>query len=145
MNLEPSVITRLVKTEDLNHHRTLFAGRAASWLVEASFLAAARATGEPGRVVCLQLHGMLFLQPARLGDILEMRSRIAHLGEKSITVSTQCWRDGKAKPLLSMFATFVMLGADDRAVAHGLTLDDAYIAANREIYDQATELRSRRV
>ena len=31
---------RLVKSEDLNHHGTLFAGRSAEWFVEAGFIAA---------------------------------------------------------------------------------------------------------
>ena len=35
------IIHHLVKGEDLNHHRTLFAGRGAEWLVEAGFIAAA--------------------------------------------------------------------------------------------------------
>ena len=31
----------LIKSEDLNHHRSLFAGRSAEWFVEAGFIAAA--------------------------------------------------------------------------------------------------------
>jgi len=141
MRLDASILTRLVKSEDLNHHRTLFAGRAASWLVEASFLAAARLTGEPARVVCLQVHGMLFRRPARAGDILEIRSRVAHLGTKSITVHTECRRDGDELALVSTFATFVVLGDDDRAVPHGLVLSDAYVAEHRAICDAAAALR----
>lgn len=144
MKLEPSVLTRLVKSEDLNHHRTLFAGRAASWLVEASFLAAARLVGEPARVVCLQVHGMLFTRPARAGDILEIRSRVAHLGSKSITVHTECRRDGDADALVSTFATFVVLGEHERAVPHGLVLSEAYIAANQPICAAAAALRATR-
>ena len=33
--------SRLVKSEDLNHHGTLFAGRTAEWFVEAGFVSAA--------------------------------------------------------------------------------------------------------
>ena len=33
--------THLVKSEDLNHHGTLFAARTASWFVESAFIAAA--------------------------------------------------------------------------------------------------------
>ena len=32
--------SHLVKQEDLNHHGTLFAARAAAWFVEAAFVAA---------------------------------------------------------------------------------------------------------
>ncbi|MEL7655970.1 MAG: acyl-CoA thioesterase, partial [Bacillota bacterium] len=38
-------ISHLVKSEDLNHHGTLFAGRSAEWLVEAAFVAAASQHG----------------------------------------------------------------------------------------------------
>jgi acyl-CoA hydrolase len=31
---------RLVKSEDLNHHGTLYAGRSAEWFVESGFIAA---------------------------------------------------------------------------------------------------------
>jgi len=41
MNMETLTIYHLVKSEDLNHHGTLFAGRGAEWLVEAGFIAAA--------------------------------------------------------------------------------------------------------
>ena len=40
MKMETLTIHHLVKGEDLNHHRTLYAGRGAEWLVEAGFIAA---------------------------------------------------------------------------------------------------------
>ena len=42
MGIQALSIYHLVKSEDLNHHRTLFAGRGAEWLVEAGFIAAAK-------------------------------------------------------------------------------------------------------
>jgi len=42
---------RLVKSEDLNHHGTLFAGRSAEWFVEAGFIAAASVL-PPKNIVC---------------------------------------------------------------------------------------------
>jgi len=41
MNMETLTIYHLIKSEDLNHHGTLFAGRGAEWMVEAGFVAAA--------------------------------------------------------------------------------------------------------
>ena len=35
---ENMVTMRLVKSEDLNHHGTLFAGRTAEWFVESGFI-----------------------------------------------------------------------------------------------------------
>ncbi len=56
---------RLIKSEDLNHHGTLFAGRMAEWFVEGSFVAAAIAVGNPDHIVCLKVHGMRFNIPAK--------------------------------------------------------------------------------
>ena len=46
---------RLVKSEDLNHHGTLFAGRSAEWFVEAGFVAASSLLN-PKYLICLKIH-----------------------------------------------------------------------------------------
>ena len=38
--IKPYTTYRLIKSEDLNHHGTLFAGRSAEWFVESGFIAA---------------------------------------------------------------------------------------------------------
>ena len=53
---------RLVKSEDLNHHGTLFAGRSAEWFVEAGFIAAASVL-PPKNIVCVKIHGLTFTKP----------------------------------------------------------------------------------
>ena len=62
MNMEELTIYHLVKSEDLNHHGTLFAGRGAEWLVEAGFIAAANLL-PPQFILCLKIHGMEFTRP----------------------------------------------------------------------------------
>lgn len=50
---------------------------------------------------------MLFRRPVRAGDMLEIRSRVAHLGTKNITVHTECKRrKGEDLALVSTFVTF---------------------------------------
>ncbi|MDP4267148.1 MAG: acyl-CoA thioesterase, partial [Bacteroidota bacterium] len=56
---KPIYTTRLVKSEDLNHHGTLFAGRTAEWFVECGFISAAELVGAE-QIVCLKIHGMYF-------------------------------------------------------------------------------------
>ena len=51
-----------MKSEDLNHHGTLFAGKTAMWFVESGFIAVASLT-HPENIVCLNIHGMLFKKP----------------------------------------------------------------------------------
>ncbi len=59
--MKEHIISHLVKSEDLNHHGTLFAGRSAEWLVESGFVAAAAEHGRPQDVVCKTFTG-LFLR-----------------------------------------------------------------------------------
>ena len=59
MNIKTYVIHRHVKGQDLNHHGTLFAGRGAEWFVEAGLIAAASLTS-PEKVVCMNIHGIVF-------------------------------------------------------------------------------------
>ena len=72
MALEALKTCRLIKSEDLNHHGTLFAGRCAEWFVESGFIAVA-AKLDPRTVVCLKIHGMEFLHPVTLGSVLTFR------------------------------------------------------------------------
>jgi len=52
--LKETIISHLVKPEDLQHHGTLFAGRMAEWLVETCFIAASRFVGRPKDIVCVK-------------------------------------------------------------------------------------------
>lgn len=112
--------TRLVKSEDLNHHGTLYAGKTALWFVEAGFIAAAKAT-KPENVVCLKIHGMHFQKPAKIGDILDIRSRVVHLGNTSISCFVQIRRERDW--LVDGYLTFIHVDADGKPVPHGLTLE----------------------
>lgn len=52
--------THLVKSEDLNHHGTLFAARMASWFVDAAFARAAECMKTCDQVFCpLQSFGAM--------------------------------------------------------------------------------------
>ena len=76
---------RLVKSEDLNHHGTLFAGRTAEWFVESGFVSAASLI-HPKHIVCLKIHGMYFTKPVRPGQILKFSSKIFPLSKFSLFV-----------------------------------------------------------
>jgi acyl-CoA hydrolase len=137
-----SVILRLVKPEDLNHHGTLFAGQMAKWLVEAGLITASRLGGKPEDVVCVRLNGMTFKKPVNNGDLIEIKSKIAYLGSTSITVSSQVFRKQDIAPLVSSMATFVTVDKGNRPYQHGFKLSEEYIAKNRDIYQEAIKIRS---
>jgi len=139
--LKETVISHLVKPEDLQHHGTLFAGRMAEWLVETCFIAACRFTGRPEDVVCIQVHGISFKSPIHNGDIVEIKARVAYVGTTSITVHGQAFTaHGKIPSVLGM-ATFATVDKGGKPYAHGLSLPEEYIAQNSEIYEAALKLR----
>jgi acyl-CoA hydrolase len=76
----------LVKSSDLNHHGTLFAGRMAEWFVESCFACAATEAGDPKSVVCLKIHGLQFRKPIRSGSVISIDARLVRAGTTSMTV-----------------------------------------------------------
>lgn len=115
---------RLIKSEDLNHHGTLFAGRMAEWFVEGGFVAAAIAVGNPDQIVCLKVHGMRFNIPAQKGDILQINSKVVHVGNTSLTVHIQCLSNKTGKILVEGFVTFVNVDGEGKKMPHGLVLEN---------------------
>ena len=141
MSPRMTVISHLIKPEDLQHHGTLFAGQMAKWLVEACFVAAARLVGKPEDVVCVQIHGMGFAKPAQNGDIIEIRAKVALTGTTSITVAGEAYLNEEPEPSVSGMATFVTVDSQGIPYKHGVSLSGEYIAQNRASYDEARRLR----
>lgn len=115
---------RLVKSEDLNHHGTLFAGRMAEWFVEGGFVAAALTVGNPDQIVCLKVHGMRFNIPAKKGDILKITARVVDAGRTSLTVFNQTYSTNTGQLLVEGFITFVNVDGDGNKMPHGLVLEN---------------------
>lgn len=139
--LKETVISHLVKPEDLQHHGTLFAGRMAEWFVETCFIAACRLIGKPEDVLCVQIHGMSFGTPVNNGDIVEIKARIAFLGTTSITVHGQASTNKSKITSVSGMVTFVTVDSQGEPYEHGSRLPEEYIAQNRKIYDEAVRIR----
>ena len=142
--MKDSVISHLIRPEDLQHHGTLFAGQMAKWLVEACFVAASRLIGRPEDIVCVQIHGINFTEPVHNGDIIEIRGRVAFTGATSITVYGEASINEEEEPRVTGMATFVTVDKTGAPYKHGAVLSDDYIARNREIYDQALEARKQK-
>ncbi len=118
-------ISHLVKSEDLNHHGTLFAGRSTEWLVEAAFIAAAAEHGRPQDVLCVNVHGFTFKKPVQKGEILTLHSRIARVGNTSITVHVKAVSEIQKTSHVSGFLTFVCLEPDTKMKKnHGIVMDE---------------------
>ncbi len=124
----PRVITtRLVKSVDLNHHGTLFAGRMAEWLVEVGFLTARQALAcDPRNIVCVRLHGMNFTRSAENGATVLLEGRVAYVGRSSITIFVQCFTlaslTNQRTLITEGFTTFTQI-VEGKAVPHGLEVE----------------------
>ena len=116
------VIHRHVKGQDMNHHRTLFAGRSAEWFVEAGFIAAAGLTS-PERVVCANIHGMVFSKPVQSGDILRFESRVVFAGRSRLVSYVRVVFDRNEELGLDGFLTFVHVDEQGRPLPHGIVID----------------------
>ncbi len=138
--------SHLVKSIDLNHHGTLFAGRMAEWLVETGFMTARAALGcPPENIVCVRLNGMDFREPVHAGDTLVLEGRTVMTGRSSITVfvNATVLRGGEAHPTgTEGFATFVHI-VDSKGAPHGVTLDPPESAEAQKLAAVAESMRQR--
>lgn len=133
--------TRLVKSEDLNHHGTLFAGRTAEWFVESGFIAAASLL-DPKNIVCLKVHGMFFTKPAWPGDILSFASKIVYAGRTSLVAHVEVKKPNNEAAFVSGFITFIHVNEQTKPAAHHLTImPKTYEDIN--LFRQAQELKSK--
>ena len=115
----------LVKSEDLNHHGTLFAARTAAWFVESAFAAAAAEHGDSSTVLCRNIHGMLFSIPVQKGDIICFSARVSRTGRTSLTVNIQVYSELSRTEQVNGFITFVTVDKETGLPSpHGIVLDD---------------------
>lgn len=135
------ICTHLVKSEDLNHHGTLYAGRMADWFVEGSFIAAARLTGEPRSIVCAKLHGLKFGKPATKGDIVQLSTRVVYAGTTSMTVYGKVVKNDEDEILVDGFVTFVYVDENGKKKPHNLTLGEPANEEDARLREVAKNLR----
>lgn len=141
-NLTRTTVSHLVRSSDLNHHGTLFAGRMAEWVVEAAFIGAQRALDvDPSYLVCLKIHGLIFTRGAGNGDIVELRTRAAYAGLTSITMYTEAFTPSRSeRPALDGFLTFVHV-RDGESAPHGLEIAQPRDGEALQLWMRAERLR----
>jgi acyl-CoA hydrolase len=120
--LEPYSINtyHLVKSEDLNHHGTLYAGRGAEWFVEAGFIAAACLT-KPENVLCLNIHGMVFKSPVRKGEVVRFEGKIINTGNSRLVSFVQALRGEET--ILRGFITFIHVDVQGKPKPHHIKIE----------------------
>src|SRR5512133_1997981 len=113
MDVETVITHHLVKSEDLNHHGTLYAGRSAEWFVEAGFIAAARIK-QPQNIVCLKIHGMTFSRPVKCGEIVTFNSKVIYAGTTSLVAFVDVTANNEQ--VVRGFITFIHVADDSKPV-----------------------------
>jgi acyl-CoA hydrolase len=132
-----SMIQHLVKSEDLNHHRTLYAGRTAEWFVETGFVAAANLL-PPQQIVCLKIHGMEFLHPVHPGEIACFEGQIVYAGRSSL-IAYVCMKV-KDRQIVEGFITFINVDESGNAMPHGIVIEPQ-TPEDQELYQRAKQLK----
>jgi len=116
----PFMVHHLVKSEDLNHHQTLYAGRGAEWVVEAGFVAAANLLS-PTNIVCVKIHGLEFSRPVRAGEIARILSKIILAGRSKLVAFIKV--NVGEQEVVRGFITFVNVDAQGHAQPHGIVIN----------------------
>mgnify|MGYP000883097484 FL=1 len=122
MKLRTHIVNHLVRSEDLNHHGTLFAGKTAMWVVESGFIAAASLT-HPEHIVCLNIHGMLFKKPIRNGEVVRFESRVVLAGKTRLVSYVKVVNNADDDFLLDGFISFIHVDRQGRPVPHGIVIE----------------------
>jgi acyl-CoA thioesterase YciA len=87
--------------EDLNSAGTIFGGKLVSWIDEGTAIYAS-CQMNARRIVTVKISELIFNQPAKLGDMLEIWCKAVRLGRSSLTIAVLVTRrsfsDDPAKP-----------------------------------------------
>lgn len=74
---ETITTNHLVRSEDLNHHNTLYAGRAADWFIEDGYIAVEQYLPS-SNVVCEKIEDMLFFKSIHSEDTVWMEREVVY-------------------------------------------------------------------
>ncbi|HCT29965.1 MAG TPA: acyl-CoA thioesterase [Bacteroidales bacterium] len=139
MNTNEYPTHRLVKSEDLNHHGTLYAGRSAEWFVESGFVAASSILN-PKNIICLKIHGMQFRTPVKPGECICYTSKTVYAGKSSLAVYVKVARVSNLESIIvDGFITFVHVDEHTKACPHGIVIKPE-TEEEKLFYKRASEL-----
>ncbi|WP_405493782.1 acyl-CoA thioesterase [Nocardia sp. NBC_00511] len=110
---------RWIKPQDLNPNGSLFGGTLLAWLDEE---AAIYASGQlnNSRLVTKFISEINFINPVRLGDVIELGVMVREFGRTSITLGCEVRDKATGQPILTIDKiVFVNLDAAGSAAPHG--------------------------
>ncbi len=136
----------LVKQEDLNHHGTLFAARAAAWVVESGFATAACEHGNTDEIVLRNLQNMSFFKPVKPGTVMKFVGRVVYAGSSSMMVAVTAGNAVTGESAIEAFITFVTIDkVNGGKKVHSVCLDETTDEEEAKLRDKALVLLNQRV
>jgi len=115
--------SHMIKSEDLNHHKNLYAGRAIEWMMEASFIAAACEYKDKHGLLYKNTHQFDFFVPVDPGEIISYQSTVVRAGKTSFTIHIDLYSEDAGIVKAEGYTTFVTIDANSKPVGHQITLD----------------------
>lgn len=115
--------SHLVKSEDLNHHNTLYAGRCVEWSVQMAYIAAENCFDQPRPLVFMSIRSLSMRTPARLGEIIQFTGRVDYIGESTIGIRVDARKlqpKDDPKPVVTGTFLFCTVDEEGRSIPHGL-------------------------
>jgi len=110
---------RYVKSENLNHHGTLFAGTIAEWLFEAAFFTATTLL-KPKNLLFLKINEMTCHKVVYPGGIVHYKSKLVYTGKTSLTIYICATEQEANATIAEGFVTYVHVDTDFKPVEHNL-------------------------
>ncbi|MEG0156681.1 MAG: hotdog domain-containing protein [Anaerovoracaceae bacterium] len=127
----------MVRFEDLNHHKNLYAGRGIEWMIESAFISAALAYGDGEGILYKNTHQFEFNKSIAPGEIITFESSVVRAGTKSLTMYVSLTNEYTGERCAEGYATFVTVDPkNNRPVEHGISLgktDDEEEHKRREV------------
>lgn len=135
----------LVKSEDLNHHGTLFAARGAAWVVEAGFATVACEHGNTNEIVLRNIHNMSYSKPVQKGTVVRFVSRVVYTGKTSLMVAVTAKDAMSGEVAIESYLTFVTIQEGGKGkLEHGIVLDETADAEELRQREQAKQILASR-
>lgn len=122
-NYPPVSTSHLVKSEDLNHHQTLYAGRCVEWCVQMAYIAAQSCFRDSRPLVFMSIRSLSIRSSVQIGEIVQLEGKVDYIGESTIGVRVDGQKlqpRGEGKPVVTGTFLFCSVDEEGRAIAHGL-------------------------
>lgn len=115
--------SHMIKSEDLNHHQNLYAGRAIEWMMESSFIAAVGEHKNKHGLLYKNTHQFNFLSPVDPGEIISYQSTVVRTGKTSFTIHVDVISEESGLKKAEGYTTFVTIDENNTPEEHGIQLD----------------------